>query len=52
MVKKMDYQQALDYIFSYMDYEAVPHTPENYDLRRVEELLSLHFPAAPALKMA
>ncbi len=39
----MDYQQPIDYIFSYMDYEAVPrlpHTAANYDLRRVEELLS------------
>ena len=40
----MDYQQAEDYIFSYMDYEVwprLPHTAANYDLRRVEELLSL-----------
>ncbi len=36
----MNYQQALDYIFSYMDYEVVPHTPDNYDLRRTKELLS------------
>ncbi len=39
----MDYQQAVDYIFSYMDYEVVPrlpHTAANYDLRRVQELLS------------
>ena len=39
----MDYQRAVDYIFSYMDYEVwprIPHTAANYDLRRVEELLS------------
>ena len=38
----MDYQQALDYIFSYTDYEKVPmpHDPAFYDLRRVEELLT------------
>ena len=38
----MDYQQALDYIFSYTDYEKVPmpHDPAFYDLRRVEELLA------------
>lgn len=37
----MDYQQALDYIFSYTDYEKVPmpHDPAFYDLRRMEELL-------------
>jgi len=38
----MDYQQALDYINSYTDYEkvAMPHAPAFYDLRRVEELLA------------
>ncbi len=38
----MDYQQALDYIFSYTDYEKepMPHDPAFYDLRRVEELLA------------
>ncbi len=38
----MDYQQALDYIFSYTDYEKVPmpHDPAFYDLRRVDELLA------------
>jgi dihydrofolate synthase/folylpolyglutamate synthase len=38
----MDYQQALDYIFSYTDYEKVhmPHAMGGYDLRRVEELLA------------
>ncbi|MFB0559230.1 MAG: folylpolyglutamate synthase/dihydrofolate synthase family protein [Dehalococcoidales bacterium] len=38
----MNYQQALDYIFSYTDYEKVPmpHDPAFYDLRRVEELLA------------
>ena len=37
----MDYQQAVDYIFSYTDYEKepMPHDPAFYDLRRVEELL-------------
>jgi len=37
----VDYQQALDYIFSYTDYEKVPmpHDPAFYDLRRVNELL-------------
>ncbi len=39
----MDYQQAIDYINSYTDYEKVgmPHDPAFYDLRRVDELLSL-----------
>jgi len=38
----MDYQQALDYIDSYTDYEKVPvpHDAANYDLRRVDELLA------------
>jgi len=39
----MDYQQAVDYLSSYTDYEIVPrlaHNAVNYDLRRVEELLS------------
>jgi len=38
----VDYQQALDYIFSYTDYEKVPmpHDPAFYDLRRVEEILA------------
>ncbi len=37
----MDYQQALDYIYSFIDYERVPRPRDaaNYDLRRVEELL-------------
>ncbi len=37
----MDYQQALDYIDSYTDYEKtpMPHAAANYDLRRVDELL-------------
>jgi len=36
------YQQALEYIFGYTDYEKIPmpHDPVYYDLRRVEELLS------------
>ncbi|UCD54179.1 MAG: bifunctional folylpolyglutamate synthase/dihydrofolate synthase [Dehalococcoidia bacterium] len=38
----MDYQQTLDYIDSYTDYEKIPmpHDPAFYDLRRVEELLA------------
>jgi len=39
----MNYQQAIDYLSSYTDYEIVPrlaHNAANYDLRRVEELLS------------
>jgi len=38
----MDYQQALNYIDSYTDYEKIPmpHDPALYDLRRVEELLA------------
>ncbi len=38
----MDYQQALDYIYSYIDYETMsgPRDAANYDLRRVEELLA------------
>jgi dihydrofolate synthase/folylpolyglutamate synthase len=35
------YQQAIDYLSSYTDYEKMPmpHDPAFYDLRRVEELL-------------
>ena len=38
----MNYQQAIDYIESYTDWEKVPmpHDPINYDLRRMEELLA------------
>jgi len=39
----MNYQQALDYIYSYIDYETAPklrYNPANYDLRRMEELLA------------
>ena len=38
----MDYQQALDYLYSHIDYEKIPmpHAPAHYDLRRVEELLA------------
>ncbi len=38
----MDYQQALDYIYSFIDYEKVPRPRDaaHYDLRRVEELLA------------
>jgi dihydrofolate synthase/folylpolyglutamate synthase len=36
------YQQALDYIYAFMDYENShsPRSSENYDLRRMDELLS------------
>jgi dihydrofolate synthase/folylpolyglutamate synthase len=39
----MDYQQAIDYINGYTDYEKIgmPHDPAFYDLRRVDELLSI-----------
>ncbi len=42
LLTAMNYQQALDYIDGYTDYEkmAVPHAAANYDLRRVEELLA------------
>jgi dihydrofolate synthase / folylpolyglutamate synthase len=38
----MNYEQALIYIDSFTDYEktAVPHASANYDLRRLEELMS------------
>jgi len=39
----MNYQQALDYIYSYIDYEVVPrlrYNSANYDLRRMGELLA------------
>jgi len=38
----MNYQQAIDYINGYTDYEKIgmPHDPAFYDLRRVDELLS------------
>ncbi len=39
----MDYQQAIEYLSSYTDYEVMPrlaHNAANYDLRRVVELLS------------
>ncbi len=38
----MDYQQALDYLYSHIDYEKIPmpHALAHYDLRRVEELLA------------
>jgi len=38
----VDYQQSLDYILSYPDYEKIPmpHEAANYDLRRVDELLA------------
>ncbi len=35
------YQQTLDYIYSFIDYERQPRAPARYDLRRVYELLSL-----------
>ncbi len=39
----MNYQQALDYINGYTDYEKIgmPHDPAFYDLRRVDEFLSI-----------
>jgi dihydrofolate synthase/folylpolyglutamate synthase len=39
----MNYRQAIDYINSYTDYEKIgmPHDPAFYDLRRVDELLSI-----------
>ena len=35
------YQQALDYLYSFIDYETMhqPRSPVNYDLRRMDELL-------------
>ncbi len=38
----MDYQQALDYLYSFLDYEKEPvhRSAEHYDLRRVYEVLS------------
>jgi dihydrofolate synthase/folylpolyglutamate synthase len=38
----VNYQQAIDYINGYTDYEKIgmPHDPAFYDLRRVDELLS------------
>ena len=37
----MNYQQAVEYLFGYTDYEKMPmpHDPAFYDLRRVHELL-------------
>ena len=37
----MDYQQALDYIYSFIDYESMPRPRDaaHYDLRRMVELL-------------
>lgn len=39
----MDYQQALEYLNSYTDYERIgmPHDPALYDLRRVYELMDV-----------
>ncbi len=34
------YQRALDYIYSFIDYERQPRAPVRYDLRRVYELLA------------
>ncbi len=36
----IDYQQALDYVYSFIDYEREPRAPARYDLRRVVELLA------------
>ena len=40
--RTVNYQQAIDYINSYTDYEKIgmPHDPAFYDLRRVDELLA------------
>ncbi len=42
MLMNTRYQQALDYIYSFIDYETVsrPREPDRYDLRRVDELLA------------
>ena len=42
IIGAMNYQEAIDYISSYTDYEKVgmPHDPALYDLRRVDELLA------------
>jgi dihydrofolate synthase / folylpolyglutamate synthase len=39
----MNYKQALDYIYGHTNYEAVPrpHAEDNYDLRRLYEILEL-----------
>ena len=42
MIQAVEYQRALDYIFSFTDYEKMPgiiYTSANYDLRRMQELL-------------
>ncbi|MBI4180879.1 MAG: bifunctional folylpolyglutamate synthase/dihydrofolate synthase, partial [Chloroflexi bacterium] len=38
----MDIQQALDYIYSFVDYEKEPRLRDavHYDLRRMDELLA------------
>ncbi|MDP2932376.1 MAG: Mur ligase family protein, partial [Chloroflexota bacterium] len=38
----MNYQQTLDYIYSFIDYETMhaPRSAANYDLRRMDELLT------------
>ena len=38
----MNYQQTLDYIYSFIDYETMhaPRSAANYDLRRMDELLA------------
>lgn len=41
---KSPYRQALDYLYSFTDYEkqsGFPYSPDRFDLRRVERLLSL-----------
>lgn len=37
----MDYQQALDYIYGFVNYETLPmpRSPEHFDLRRMDELM-------------
>ena len=41
-MKGTRYQQALDYIYSFIDYEREPRPRDavHYDLRRMEELLT------------
>ena len=38
----MDYQQALEYIYSFVNYETMPMSRDaaNFDLRRMDELLA------------
>jgi dihydrofolate synthase / folylpolyglutamate synthase len=40
-VKRMNYNEAISYVYQFSNYEAVPrpHADDNYDLRRVYEIL-------------